>query len=75
MKKGFPNKILGLIPYGWDSLGEVGYSYVSDGLIQYTCHRLCRTRAKVARENNEIFLYCPKCMISLSITPASQDKE
>lgn len=75
MKKGFPNKILGLIPYGWYNLGNVHSDYVSDGVSKYDCHALCRTRAKVARENNELFLYCPKCMIRLLVTPASQDKE
>lgn len=75
MKQGFPNKILGLIPYGWSSLGEVGSNYVSDGVIRYDCHILCRTRANVAKENDDLFLYCPKCMIKLSLTPASQDKE
>lgn len=75
MKKGFPHKILGLIPYGWNSLGKVGSDYVSHGVTKYDCHALCRTRANVAIENNELFLYCPKCMVRLSLTPASQDKD
>lgn len=65
MKKGFPNKILGLFPYGWSSLGKVGSSYHSDGVIQYDCHKLCSTRAKVANENGDLFLYCPKCLVRL----------
>lgn len=69
MKKGFPNKILGIFSYGWRDRGKVGITLIVDNHANCTVCVLCRTRARVGVENNKAFLFCPKCIVRLSPPP------
>lgn len=63
----FPNKTKWLRrPIGWKDLGLVAKSTVQkDGkdYTQTTIHSMCKRRVRVGKENNELFNYCPNCLI------------
>lgn len=66
MKKGFPNKILGIFPNGWKFVTEIKGRYkASDNTMIYTVHTYCQTRACIGKENSNLFTYCPACLIKL----------
>ncbi len=65
MKKGFPNKFLGIFPYGWKNKGKVGSNYIGNDVIRFKSHTFCDTRLNIGKENGELFMYCPKCLIKL----------
>lgn len=75
--KNFPNKNWLGFPKGWKDLGRVksfnkfmhGADYTS-----WEVHTLCHTRARLAREGDEIFKYCPKCMIQLDNYVKNENK-
>ena len=60
----FPKTFL-KIPIGWQKRGEVGSESISKDRITYIAHNRCQTRACIGRENDEAFLYCPKCLIKI----------
>ena len=62
----FPDKILG-IAIGWKDRGLVGVNYDGDHNETYTAHSFCRTRARIGIENEEIFLFCPKCLCKIDL--------
>jgi len=66
MKKGFPNKILG-IPYGWKYRGKVGANFIGNGIHEYISCGKCRTKASIGIENNLSFIYCPRCLAKLNV--------
>lgn len=55
MKKGFPTKIFGM-PYGWKDLGDVK-KYV---------HDFCGKSSHAGKSKEELFLFCPTCLIKIT---------
>lgn len=81
IKKGFPNKILG-IPYGWKDLGLrgpvktervkleypfyfMGYPVEYDIIEYYVRCTYCSDQARLAKQGNEVFQYCKRCLKAL----------
>jgi len=60
LKKGFPNKILG-IPVGWKDKGN------PSSLTER--HSYCNSYVHIGIENGEIFKFCPICLIKLEDRP------
>lgn len=51
-------------PYGWKDLGEVFSSYKDDKKILFV-HNVCQRISHVGKEDNEIFRFCPLCLVKL----------
>lgn len=60
MKKGFPNRILG-IPYGWEDRGKVGSVYKEDDTYSFDACGICHTKANIGIQSGKPFLFCIKC--------------
>ena len=68
MNKGFPHKILGLLPIGWSDLGYVLKSTRVEArqtITSHTVHTFCNSWAKIGKEKGELFMFCSRCMIKL----------
>lgn len=61
----FPERNWFGMPKGWQDRGEVEKFYLSEGWSQVGTCPSCHSRAKVGRQNNEPFLFCPKCLVKL----------
>ena len=49
-----------IINDGWEDLGQR-----DPAPTMFTIHTLCKTTVRVGKENNRLFLYCPRCLIEL----------
>lgn len=64
----FPEKNWLGITKGWKNLGRKGSYYdmkINETL--YTIHELCGHRLYVGREGEELFNFCPVCLIKIDV--------
>ena len=55
-------------PVGWKDLGEVDkLDFIEDGKLycKSELHTFCGRRINVGKENQELFYFCPRCLIKL----------
>ena len=62
----FPERNWFGIPKGRQDRGEVESIYLGKGVFQTRCCRDCKSNARIGRENNLPFVFCPKCLVKLS---------
>jgi hypothetical protein len=62
----FPEKHLWKGTVGWEDRGETGsvYNKETASNTRIVCAR-CATEARIGRENNKPFIYCPACLVKL----------
>lgn len=60
-KKGFFNR-----PDGWEDLGAVEGTSSGNRTISYKAHALCMTTLHVGKEANELFRFCPRCLVKVN---------
>lgn len=61
----FPDKkFLGLKCDGWQDLGSVDGEQIGSAEL-YSTHILCNRICHVGKEENNLFLFCPRCLIKL----------
>ena len=72
----FPYKIMGVIPMGWRDLGSVfGRTYINESnsnIYSIEEHKYCNAIVHIGLENNELFKFCPKCLVK---TDNKKDKK
>ena len=74
IKTMFPNYKNGIFfkkPNGWEDLGEVETKIIrlsNDKQLEEIeeVHTFCNTKAKIGRENGELFKFCPRCLVKLT---------
>lgn len=54
-------------PLGWTDLGSIGSHWEEAEKRQmFHIHSLCGQRIRIGKEENNLFRYCPRCMVKLS---------
>lgn len=51
---------------GWVDLGPTGTHYYCAIRYNEKIHNFCGKTLSVGKENNEVFLFCPRCMVKVS---------
>lgn len=51
-----------IIGKGWKDLGKVKRYYSNDKRTEKVCS-VCNDRIRIARKNNKIIVYCPRCLL------------
>ena len=55
-------------PIGWKDLGAQRKThFIENGksLTMNDCHKLCGKRVHIGKENEELFMFCPRCLIKI----------
>lgn len=54
---------------GWEDLGEVESVYTGiEGKRNFEIHIFCKTTINIGKENDELFKFCPRCMVKVNST-------
>jgi hypothetical protein len=62
----FPEKNFFGFPKGWKDLGEIKPIHILiDGkvILERELHTLCHTRLHVGKEGENLFIFCPRCLV------------
>lgn len=64
--KWFPQYTWWGTPRKWQDRGEIELTYNSKTkLSSWVTHAFCNTRVHIGKEGDEIFYFCPKCLIQV----------
>jgi len=74
----FPDKTWLGCPKGWEDLGQVekvwDRSAHNGEVYKYETHLFCHTNLHIGKENNKLFKFCPRCLVSKELINETRSK-